>query len=461
MSVLPARGRRPAAGPPRPYEFPRFSRERLANGLELIVAPVARFPLVTIRVLIRAGAEDDRVAEAGVAHLTATALAEGTTRLDGSQLALAFERLGASLTAVATWEGTQVGTTVLAPRLADAMALLADVVRAPAFAERDVLRLRDERLAELLELRAEPRGLADERFEALLYDSASRYARPEGGDEHTVATLSREACVAFHAQRFYPDATTLIVAGDVDTARVRTAAAHAFGDWHGTAESRAGIVADAARTTRAVHVIGRPGAPQAELRLGHVGLPRAHPDYFPVVVMNAILGGVFNSRLNLNLRERHGYTYGAFSSFDWRRSAGPFVMSAAVATPVTGAAVREMVGELEQMRAAPPRADELSLVTSYLEGVFPIRFETTEAIAAALTALCTFGLPDDYFDTYRNRVRSVTAEQVAAAAATHLSPERLQLTAVGDPETLGPQLDPLHLGPVRYWTPDGSPWPTP
>lgn len=453
--------RRPPPASARPYEFPAFTRSRLANGVELVVAPVSRLPLVTIRVLVDAGAAQEPLGAAGVANLTALALAEGTTRMDGARLALEFERLGASLSSVASWDGTQVGTTVLRTRLEEALALLGDVVRVPAFAEREVQRLRDERMAELLELRAEPRGLADERFESLLYDASSRYARPEAGSEATVTALTRGDCVTFHAQRFLPRVTTIIVAGDVEPAQVRAAVERVFGDWAGEGVAQPAPEAIAARDSRVVHIIGRPGAPQAELRLGHLGIPRAHPDYFRAVVMNAILGGVFNSRLNLNLRERHGFTYGAFSSFDWRRTTGPFVMSTAVATPVTGAAVREMIAEFERIRAAPPSAEEVSHVTSYLERVFPIRFETTEAIAAALASQRTFALPDDYFTTYRDHVRAVTATGAWQAAVDHLAPERLQLVAVGDPSEIGPQLEELTFGPVLCWMPDGTPWPTP
>lgn len=452
--------RRPPPGPERTYDFPAFVRERIANGMELIIARMDRLPLVTIRVLIDAGAEHEPLNLAGVAHLTASGLAEGTVRMDGAQLAVAFERLGSSLSSIATWDSVQAGTTVLAERLDEALDLLADVVRTPAFPGRDVQRLRDERLAEILELRTEPRGLADERFEGVLYDASSRYAWPEAGGEETVAALTRDDCAAYHRQQFHPGTTTLVVAGDVDVDAVRRAAERAFGAWRVGDAPTVNCPVPPARNSRAVHVVGRPGAPQVELRLGHIGIPRRHPDYFRVVVMNAVLGGLFNSRLNLNLRERHGFTYGAFSSFDWRRNAGPFVMSTAVATSVTGAAVREMLREFEELRTTPPSDAELSLATSYLQRVFPIRFETTEAVAGALGALRVFGLPGDYFDTYRSRIAGVTAGDVSSAALQHLEPDRLQLVAVGDPAAIVEQLEDLQFGPVLHWGPDGRPRPS-
>ncbi|HSA55272.1 MAG TPA: pitrilysin family protein [Gemmatimonadaceae bacterium] len=446
---------RPAPGPPRPYRFPVFTRARLANGLEVIVAPVPRLPLITIRLVIDAGASIEDRAQAGLAHLTALALAEGTLRAGGAQLAEEFEQLGGSLSTSASWDGVHLITSVLSTRFEAALSLLAEVTRTPSFPAREVDRLRDERLAELLELRAEPRGLADERFASILYDQRSRYALPEGGTEDTVGSLTREHCLGFHDRQIRPRATSVVIVGDVEIERAVAAAERTFGDWSGVPQQVGRTMAGPARIGRTLHLIARPGAPQSELRVGHIGIPRVHPDYFSVVVMNAILGGVFSSRINLNLRERNAFTYGASSGFDWRRDAGPFVVSTAVATGVTAAAVREILSEIDGIRAAPPGVDELSLATSYLDGVFPIRFETTEAIASALSSLQIFGLPDDYYDTYRDNVRNVATDDVQRVALAHLAPDRVQIVAVGDPEEAGRQLESLALGPVLYWTPEG------
>lgn len=447
---------RPQPGPPRPYRFPAFTRARLRNALEVIIASVARLPLTTIRVVVDAGASVEGRSQAGLAQLTSLALAEGTLRAGGAQLAEEFEQLGSSLATSATWDGVHLSASVLSERFEAALQLLAEVTRTPAFPEREVERLRDERLAELLELRAEPRGLADERFASIVYDQQSRYALPEGGAEGTVQSLGRDACLGFHERQFRPRATSAIVVGDVDPDQALAAIERAFGDWDGLPRTPQRALVEPARATRALHLIARPGAPQSELRIGHIGIPRAHRDYFDVVVMNAILGGVFNSRINLNLRERNGFTYGASSGFDWRRDPGPFVVSTAVATGVTAPAVREILSEIAGMRDGPPSVDELSLATSYLDGVFPIRFETTEAIASALASLQIFGLPDDYYDTYRENIRSVRADEVQRVAEAHLHPERLQIVAVGDPEEAGKQLESLALGPVIYWTPEGT-----
>ena len=439
---------RPVPGPSRPYRFPAFERTTLPNGLELIVAPVRRLPLVTIRMVLDVGAAMEPRTRAGIATVAASALAEGTTRLDAAALADEFERLGGSLSSYATWDATQVRTTVLTSRLREALALLSEVVRTPAFAPREVERIKQERLAELLELRSEPRGLADERFTSALYRHDSRLSVQEGGSEKTVNLVDADACREWHAERFAPSITALVVAGDVDVESVLQIATETLGDWMAAPPPATTVDDRPAVEERTLRLIDRPGAPQTELRLGHIGLPRLHPDYFDVIVMNAILGGVFNSRINLNLREKNAFTYGAFSSFEWRREAGPFVVSTAVATPVTASAVTEVLVELNRMRAGEPTADELSLSTSYLDGVFPIRFETTDAIASALANLRTLRLPDDYYDTYRERIRAVTAESVARAARSHLHVDRLQVLAVGDRSQIEPTLGALELGPL-------------
>jgi zinc protease len=437
---------RPVPGAPRPYHFPDFTSHRLPNGIEVVVAPVRRLPLVSLRIIVDAGARTERIEEAGLSSLAAAALAEGTTRLDAALLAEEFEQLGATLLTAASWDATQVATTVLADRLDPALRLLSEVIRSPAFPEREVLRLRDERLAELLELRSEPRGLADERFASLLYGQASRFSRPEAGGEETVSALTPQACRAWHERWVAPAAITVIVAGDVEAAHTVDVVNAVLGNWTGS-PAPLPVADDSPASLRPrVHVLHRPDAPQTELRLGHVGVPRGHPDYFDLVLMNAIFGGVFNSRINLNLRERNAYTYGAFSSFEWRRDASPFVISTAVATDVTGAAVREILSEFDRMRAGPPSDVELSLCTSYLDGVFPIRFETTDAVAAALAGLRIARLPDDYYETYRPRIRGVTVDSVARAAQQHLHPDQLQVLAVGDRERMEEPLRKLAIG---------------
>ena len=436
--MLPAP--RPEPAPPRSYAFPRFERATLGNGLRVVVAPVRKLPLVTVLAVVEAGAVTEPTGKQGVAVLTAQLLLEGAGGLDGAALADRFERIGASVEASADWDVSAVSLTSLTAQLPEALSLVRDLLRAPSFPEREVARRREERLAELLQQRAEPRGLADEQFARAVYAASARYATPEGGDPASVRGLTREDVVAFYQRRFQPAATTLVFAGDVTMAAASAMAESLFGDWRGTVATHAPQGIDIAQGGGLTRVIAKADAPQSELRVGHVGLSRSTPDYFDTMVMNAVLGGLFSSRINLNLREAHGYTYGAFSAFEWRRGHGPFVIATAVKSDVTADAVREILGEIDRMRRDEIGADELTLATSYLDGVFPIRYETTSAIASALANLVIHGLSDDYYDRYRERVRGVTTAGVLAAAQRHLHPDRLRIVVVGDPAAIAEPL---------------------
>jgi len=444
---------RPAPTAPRPYHFPRFERRMLGNGVQVVVAPVRKLPIATVVALVEAGAVCDARGREGVARLTASLLVEGTLTNTGAELTDRFERLGASVVASADWDGAGVTLTALTEQLPPALALLAEVLRTPAFAEREVERLKGERLADLLQLRTEPRGLADEMFTRALYAAESRFALPEGGTEESVGAITRDDVRAHYERWYRPGALTLVIAGDIAVDDAVAMVGARFEDWRGDTPQRARTSDAPARRARALHLVAKADAPQSELRIGNVGLPRAHDDYYAAVVMNAVLGGLFSSRINLNLREEHGYTYGAFSAFDWRRQAGPFVVSTAVQSDVTAAAATEALREIERIRDAEVTETELSLATSYLDGVFPIRYETSEAIAGALAMLVRFGLPDDYFDTYRERMRGVTAADVLRVARAHLHPDALQMLVVGDPATVRAPLEAMQFGPIAVTEP--------
>jgi zinc protease len=359
------------------------------------------------------------------------------------------ERLGTGLDTSCDWDDAMVHMTVMPSHLEQAFALLGEVLTRPAFTARDIERLRAERLAELLQQRVEPRSLADDKFSEFLFVPGSRYALPADGSNDTVAKLDADAVRAFHGARYAPSALTLVVVGDVTVEHARALANLSIGGWRGSIASAPRLDDRACSTGRRVHVVRKPDAPQTELRVGHRGVPRSHPDYFPIVVMNALLGGLFSSRINMNLRERNAFTYGANSKFEWRRGAGPFVVSTAVKTDSTGAATREILAEIAAMREALVVSDELSLATAYLDGVFPIRYETTQSVAHAIATARTFGLPDDYFTRYREQIRSVTPDDVRRAARAHLDPERLLVVAVGDADAVQAPLEALDIGPVH------------
>jgi zinc protease len=437
---------RPAPGPPRPYHFPSFTHTRLANGAVLLVAPVRRLPVCSLAVVVDAGAELDPAGLEGCAVMTARAMEEGTLQYQGLEFTERLERIGAALTATADWDSASFSMAVMAERLPEALELVAGVIREPAFPPAELERLREERLSEIAQMRSEPRGLASETFSRVVYEVESRYSVPLGGSEAAVRGLTRDDLVRHHSSFFSPDRTAIIVAGDVAPQQVEQLVQRAFGTWaveSAPVEPRRG--SPAAQTSR-LFVLNREDAPQSELRVGHPGVPRTHPDYFPLVLLNAVLGGLFSSRINLNLREEHAYTYGAHSAFDWRRGDGPFTVRTAVESGVTAAAVSEILKEIRRMREERVTDAELSLARDYLAGVFPVRFETSLAIAAALAQMITYELPADYYDTYRASITAVTADDILRSARNHLQPDQLSVVIVGDATQVRDSLSELNMG---------------
>ncbi len=439
-TTMPHAAPKPQPGPPRNYRFPHFDRRTLSNGIQVLVASVAKLPLVSVLALIEAGASVEPEGKQGVAALTARLLLEGAAGMDGSALAESIEHIGASVDAHGDWDVASVSLTSLSERLPAALALVRDILREPTFPEREVQRLKEQRLSDLLQQLAEPRELADEQFTGATYEPSSRYAKPEEGDAESVRALTRADVQAFYSAHYNPQGLTLILAGDITTDNAVALVESLFGNWRGVAPNAASPDIDAAQAGKLVRIVAKPDAPQSEIRVGHAGLPRNIPEYFDVMVMNAVLGGLFSSRINLNLREVHGYTYGASSTFEWRRGAGPFVIHTAVKSDVTGPAIHEILKEIDRMRVEAISEDELTLATSYLDGVFPIRYETTAAIAGALANLVIHSLDEDYYDVYRSKVRGVTTESVLRAAQRHLHPELLRIVVVGDPAVITDQI---------------------
>jgi zinc protease len=452
---------RPVPGTPRPYDFPPFERRRLANGLSLIAVDLPGRPLLSAQLVFRYGASDEPAEDAGATVLAARALSEGTNFRDAIELVENAERWGASLHAEAGWDAVVAGVTVPATRLTPALELLAEMVLEPAFPEREVDRLRDERLNDLLQARADPRRRAEETFAASIY-RGSPYGRPAGGTPGTVAGLNRDKVAAAWARWFDPARATLIVGGELTDIDLEGVVMQLFGAWarHPDAVAPESVPDGSAVTTRFVRVVHRPGSVQTEIRIGHPGVPRRIPDFHALSVMSAILGGLFNSRLNMKLREEKGYTYGAGAGFDLRRGAGPFGARAAVNTDVSVPAINDMVAELERIREGPVTADELKAARDYLVGIFPLRFETPSAVVGALAGLVTHDLPDDELNRYRGAIEAVTVDDVLAAARAHIDLAKAAIVLVGDADTFGAELEAAALGPVLIERDDVQPAPS-
>jgi zinc protease len=425
--------------------------DRLPNGLTIFVADLPGRPLISASVVIRGGAAQEPASDGGSTVLAARALTEGTERYDAIALVEAGERLGASIHADAGWDALSVSVDVPAARLEPALELVAEVLLHPTFPDLEVERLRDERLNDLLQAQADPRRRAEQAFAATIYSPISPYHRPSGGTRETVERLTPEHLRRAYTRALDPRRATLIVAGDLGGQHVLPLAERLLGGWAagtGADPDPVDVMDARARDQQVVHVVHRPGSVQTEIRIGHRGLPRRIPDFHAVSVMSAILGGLFNSRLNMKLREEKGYTYGAGAGFDMRRGAGPFAARAAVNTEVTVPAVEDMLGELTAMRDTPVKASELSAARDFLVGVFPLRFETAGAVVGALSGLSVHGLEIDELVSYREQIEAVDIDAVGAAARAHLEVDLAAIVLVGDVEAFGDALETAGFAPV-------------
>ncbi|MBV9774303.1 MAG: insulinase family protein, partial [Gemmatimonadetes bacterium] len=383
-------------------------------------------------VLLPAAGRNDDPGREGIAYFTGELLDAGAAGRTGLEIAEELEGLGVMQDTGVSWDSTQVGFTALRSRLEPAVGILADLVRRPDFPAGEVDRVRAERLAAIAQRRANPGSLADEVTMRAVFAPGTPFARMLGGSPASVQGFTREDVAAFHARRYLPAGAAVIAAGDVTLDEVAGLVEASFGDWAGAPDATPPVEVRRRVGVPRVYVVDRPGSVQVALRVGQVGIPFGHEDYVPTVVMNHVLGGAFASRINLNLRERHGYTYGASSSFVARREPGPFLVSTAVETEFAAPALREIFREVEGIRDAPVAPEELDDTRSYLAGVFPLRLETTTGLAARLAQIAAYGLPDDYFDRYRERILEVTADDVLRAARAHLRPDEMVAVAVGD-----------------------------
>lgn len=448
MSTLD-RSSPPDPGAIRPFDFPDVDRRLLDNGLELRVARMARLPMVSANLFMRAGEGALKSRRAGLAVLAGDALEGGTGKRSGTELAEALERIGARLSVTTGWEGTSVSLSCLADRLEDGLALLAEAVLDPDFPEEEVARTREQQLALIRQRAMDPSSLASDAADRRFFDPAVPYARPQVGTAESVAPLGRDALRGYVDACWRPGGGGLVLVGDLDADEMEALAEDAFGSWSGAPALRDDFQVAPRTRERRIWLVDRPGSVQSELRVGHVGAARSDPHFFPLRVLNALFGGTFTSRLNLNLRETHGYTYGVRSRFSFRSKPGPFRVSTSVGTDVTAPALAAVVAETERLVADGPTPAEVEAARDYIAGVFPLGLETVGQVASQITTSVVHRLPDDYHDTYRDRIRSVTADQAAEAGRAHIRPDELQMVVVGDAETVRGSLEELGLGPVE------------
>lgn len=448
------RSQPPRLAPPPSLTLPTARSATLPNGLTLRVVEMHEVPLVQFRLLIAGGGRADGD-DAGLATFTANMLDEGAGTRDALAIAAEAEFLGASLGTSANWDYTIV--TLRGPKrsMGRALDLMADVVLRPTFAAAEVSRQRDLRLAGILQQRDNPGVVANLLFNDITFPDGHPYHRSLTGDSASTALLDSAMVRGFYARTMLPGRATLLITGDITLAEAQREVEHRFGGWKSSGAAAPAPAAPAAELPQrtGLYLVDKPGAAQSVIVIGHPGVARTHPDYFALEVMNTILGGSFSSRLNTNLRETKGYTYGARSGFQYLPLPGPFTASSSVRTNVTDSSLVEFFKELNDIRDRAVDPDELERAKNYLALGLPGEFETTSQMAGKLSELLTFGLPMSYYEEYVRKILGVTTADVQRVARTYLQPDRSTIVVVGDLTKIRPGIEALRLGPVSVREP--------
>lgn len=442
------RAKPPAAGKESKLVLPVPTHFQLPNGLHVYLLERHALPVMAANLTVLAGSDTNPTDRPGLAAFTADMLGEGTTTRPALKLSEDVDRIGAELATASTSDYSTVSIRSLKRNAGGALELLADVALHPAFAAAEIERVRKRRLTALLQERDNPNQLANRTFVRALYGSEHPYGFTEVGTEESTQAITRNELEGFWKRGYLPANSALVVAGDVSQAELRALATKYFGAWKGEGRPSTPPAAPEPGTRRII-IVDKPGAPQTALRVGHVGVARSNPDYVPLQVMATELGGLFSSRVNLNLREKHGYTYGAFATFQWRRGPGPFAAASSVRADVTAPSVHELFNELERIRSSEMTADELAVVKDNLSRGLPRQFETSQFATDTVRNLFVYNLPLDYYNTLPAKVESVTAADALRVAKQYLAPENMVVVAVGDRAKIQPELEKLGLGPVE------------
>jgi predicted Zn-dependent peptidase len=448
------RSRLPEPGPDPAFRFPSIEKHTLDNGLRVRTVEHTGVPVITFVMAIDGGLGADPAGHEGVASLAADMVDEGTGSLSAIDVSDALARIGAEYDVEVAPDTTIFTLTTLARFAARGASLMADLLIRPSMRDTDFERIRQLRLDRLRQIKDLPPALAERAFLRLLYPSHP-YGHLAIGNDAALRALQLSDVTAFHGATFCPWRATLVVAGALAHEDLIDTAEDAFGDWRGeeSVEGLPGAAADLRPDEaegRQLVIIPREGAAQSELRIGHLSARRDTPDYAPLLVMNAILGGQFVSRVNLKLREEKAFTYGVRTGFDWRRGLGPFSVQTSVHTKATAEAIADTFAEIEGIRGSkPPTAQEMSLAQASLTRGYPRNFETAQQVARSVMQLALFDLPDTYFEEFVPKVNAVMSADITRVAHAYLDPSRATTLVVGDRAATEASLNALGIGKLK------------
>jgi zinc protease len=441
------RNKVPILGPPPKVSLPPIVTKQLPNGLKLMIVEQHELPLADFILVVGRGGTVDPAGKEGVANLTSSMLTEGTTSRTSLQVADQIAFLGIDLRSNSSWDASTISLHTPTAQLDSALALFSDVVLRPAFPDQDFQRVKKSRLTNLIQLKDRPTAIADQAYASILYGAGHPYGHSLVGTEASVTGMTTTDLRSFYETNFVPNNSTLIIVGDVTPAQIESKINSLLGGWkQGTVAPYHFSDAPKAGATT-IYLIDKPGAAQSSFRIGGIGVPRSTKDYFALNVLNTILGGSFTSRLNQNLREKHGYTYGARSRFDMRQSAGPFTASAEIVSAKTDSGLVEFMNELNAIRDTVPSA-ELRKAKRYLQLGMPGDFETTQQIANQLVPVALYGLPLNYYNNYVANIEGVTQADVQRVARQYINPSTLAIVVVGDRKSIEAGLKAVNAGPI-------------
>lgn len=442
----------PKPGPESKVKFPSYYEKTLPNGLKVIVIENHEQPIVYVSFVVKSGSTYDGELP-GLASVTAELLTKGTKTRSATQIAEEIDFVGGSLNATASWDATNVSVLVLKKYLGVGIDILQDVVLNPTFPEEEIERVRTQRLASIKQSKAEAGYLAGVRFSKELF-AGHPYANESGGNEESIQKMKRDDLVKFYQTHFIPNNSFIIFAGDITPSEALPLVEKYFGGWKkGKNPHREFQTVKDVNQTRVV-IVDKPGAVQSAIRIGHLGIERKNKDYVKVYTLNTLLGGYFNSRINMNLRETHGYTYGASSFFDARLYPGPFIISTDVRNEVTDSSIVEIIKELKRIIEEPVPEDELKMAKDYIVGSFPLQIETPAQVASRVMTIEIYGLPKDFYDRFREEVKKITAKDIQETARRYLRPDKLLIVVSGNSKQIKPVL--AKFGPVVVYDADGN-----
>lgn len=447
---------RPEPGPTPPLTLPQIQRSSFDNGMNIMLVEHHELPVVQISMVVMSGSAHDPAGKSGLADLTTSMMDEGTGKRDALQVADDLEFLGARISVNSGLDASTASLVTLKEHLGAAMEIYADLLLNPSFPETEWQRVKKSHLTNLLQQKDSPGTVAGKVFNLITFGPEHPYGRPSNGTEESVESITVEDIQRFYTTHFRPNNATMIVVGDVTMAEMQDLLDTYFGDWNGGDRADVQPPSPVPVPATRIYLIDKPEAAQSEIRIGHVGVHRGTPDYFALTVMNTILGGQFSSRINMNLRETKGYTYGARTGFSMRKEAGPFTASAAVKSAVTDSSVIEFMKELNRMITEDVTEEELEFARNSLIRREPRNFETPGQIAGQLESLVLYGLPDDYFATYVQNFERVSIADIRRVAGLYLHPEAMNIVIVGDVAEVRDGLGSLGYGDVVVLDADGN-----